>query len=568
MSSQRSIQLLPEHLIDQIKAGEVIERPSALLKEILENAIDAQASEVDIHLVEGGLELIYVQDNGHGMNFDQLPLAFARHATSKIGHFDDLYKLHSYGFRGEALASAAAVSKLTCFSNPQENPSLGGKILIHAGVQQSHTPYEDLSPGTKIYIRDLFYNTPARLKFVRSQTAEKNSLKKIIQAFLLAHPFVKFTVKWDDKAKIIYPARTPETIVERMKQVLNSKDLTSLSREYDDYKIRVYLSYESFKGHAGRSQLLFANERLFFDKSLSQLLLRSTEGLWPPGESGHILVFLNIPAEAIDVNVHPNKTQIKFFQSSLVYSLISGTIKSHVEAKRPSIQKDSTQQTQSLFAASSLLERSDAFRETPYEVEEQFNFSSVLDKPIQAQDWDLVVVSRSYFLFQFNQQWFVGDLRVALGRFLASLYKKNLPLRDKDISPLLISEPFKCLKDKIRDHIPLLQSKGFDLDFLDSETIVLRAIPSFLDFNSKRFFVGQMLLFFSNSFKKDGETLFNDFIENNYPLEETINQNLKIDLSAWLQEAVWEHLENKTLIPLDDYHLKTLFALVQNKKTT
>jgi DNA mismatch repair protein MutL len=565
MSSQRSIQLLPEHLIDQIKAGEVIERPSALLKELLENSVDANSSEIDIHIIEGGLELILVQDNGQGMEYDQLPMAFARHATSKIEHFDDLYRLHSYGFRGEALASAAAVSKLTCFSSPRDNPRQGGKILFEAGVQQSHTPYEDSTSGTKIYIRDLFYNTPARLKFVRSQAAEKNSLKKIIQAFLLAHPTIQFTVKWDDKAKMIYPAQTQESVIERMKQVLGSKSLIELNREYEDYKIQVYLSQESFKGHAGRSQLLFANHRLFFDKSLSQLLLRATEGLWETGESGHILVFLDVPAQTIDVNVHPNKTQVKFFQSSLVYSLISGTLKSHLEKQQLKKREVLPDQSQNLFRTDDLVTHSQAFIETPYNDQEQFHFSSVLDQVVPDKDWDIIRLSRFYFLFHFNQQWLVGDLPMAMGRMLFDMYKNKSQLSDKEISPLLISEPFKCLKDKIERHCSFLQTRGFDLDFLDKETIVLRAIPNFLDFNSKRFFVGEMLRFFAQSPKRESAALFDDFILNHYPIEDQLSQNIKADLSNWLQEAFWVHLENKVLIPLDDFHLKKLFTASQDK---
>lgn len=568
MPHHRSIQLLPEHLIDQIKAGEVIERPSALLKELLENAIDAKPQSIDIHLVDGGLELIYVQDDGHGMNFHELPMAFARHATSKIHHFDDLYRLHSYGFRGEALASAAAVSKLTCFSTPIENPTQGGKIVFESGLQQSHTPYEESVSGTKIYIRELFYNTPARLKFVRSQAAEKNSLKKIIQAFLLAHPLIQFSVKWDDKPKSIYPAKSPESAIERMNQVLGTKNLIELNKEYENYKIKIYLSQESSKGHAGRSQLLFANHRLFFDKSLSQLLLRSTETLWPAGESGNILVFLDVPAESIDVNVHPNKTQIKFFQSSLIYSLISGTLKSYCDEKKITHTHAETPQTQSFFETPNLLHSSQEFSETPYFEEEQYQFSSVLDRPLQAPEWDLINISRSYFLFKHNHQWLVGNLPWALGRQFLDQYQNKLPLTERDISSLLISEPFKCRKDQLEKYCSFFQSRGFDVDFLDQDTLVLRAIPSFLDFSSKRFFVGEMLGYFSQSKIKDGQKIFEDFILNHYPLEDKLSDQLKLSLSQWLQAGYWEHIENKTLIPLDDFHLKSLFSLVQNKTTS
>src|SRR5690554_5125892 len=179
------IQLLPEHLIDQIKAGEVIERPSTLLKELLENSVDANASAIEVEIVGNGLDLLSVKDNGKGIPFEQLDLAFCRHATSKIERFEDIYNLFTYGFRGEALASISAVSKMTCVSNPAGEPE--STIKIHGGetlaIDRDNEPEE--SSGTKMFVRDLFYNTPARMKFIQSKTSEKNQLKKIVNAFLL-----------------------------------------------------------------------------------------------------------------------------------------------------------------------------------------------------------------------------------------------------------------------------------------------------------------------------------------------------------------------------------------------
>jgi len=166
-----NIKLLPEHLIDQIKAGEVIERPASIVKEVIENAIDAGATQIDVHIENNGMDLISIKDNGHGMSIDDLPYAFCRHATSKISRFEDIYSLHSFGFRGEALASLASVGRVSCVSVPRANTENGGKIEIHGGKEISRVPYKGGAPGTSLYVKDLFFNTPVRMKFIRSSSS-------------------------------------------------------------------------------------------------------------------------------------------------------------------------------------------------------------------------------------------------------------------------------------------------------------------------------------------------------------------------------------------------------------
>ena len=206
-----------EHLIDQIKAGEVVERPASLLKELIENSIDAGSTKIDIHIIDNGMELIFVKDNGKGMSFDDLPLAFHRHATSKIQKFEDLYQLHSFGFRGEALASIASTARVTCISSPNDGRK-SGRIVIHGGEQKSLTESEESQHGTSFYIKDLFFNTPARLKFIRSANSERVALKRIINSFILANPSVTFSVKWDNKEKSFFPSVSKENINSRIKK--------------------------------------------------------------------------------------------------------------------------------------------------------------------------------------------------------------------------------------------------------------------------------------------------------------------------------------------------------------
>jgi len=190
-----SIEILPEHIIDQIKAGEVLERPASLIKELIENSLDAGSTEIHLHLIENGMDLLSIEDNGHGMTFKNLPYAFLRHATSKLKTFEDIYRLHSFGFRGEALASVASSARLTCTTQPQDLSLEGGKITINGGHTELLIAQRSSTPGTSIFIKDLFFNTPARLKFIKSKTSEKSALKKIIYSFVLSNPQVTFTIK-------------------------------------------------------------------------------------------------------------------------------------------------------------------------------------------------------------------------------------------------------------------------------------------------------------------------------------------------------------------------------------
>ena len=214
------IKFLPEHLIDQIKAGEIAEGPAAILKELLENSIDAKAQTIRVNIVNNGLDVIHIEDDGIGMTMEELPRAFSRHATSKLDSFEKLYSLLTYGFRGEALASVASISRITCSSVPREDPLAGGVLEISGGVQNKVLPYRrDGSSGTAITVCDLFYNTPARLKFIRGKNAERNALKRVIYSTVLANPTVAFSFRWDGKERENFAAAKEEEEIRRVAQV-------------------------------------------------------------------------------------------------------------------------------------------------------------------------------------------------------------------------------------------------------------------------------------------------------------------------------------------------------------
>lgn len=491
----KKIQLLPEHLIDQIKAGEVIERPASLIKEIIENSIDAGPTQIDLHLINGGIDLISIVDNGQGMSFEDLPYAFCRHATSKIEHFEDLYKLSSFGFRGEALASISSIARVTCTSTPKNDPEAGGKIIIHGGETLTHAKQRGLAVGTSLYIKDLFYNTPARLKFIKSQISEKNALQRIIQSFIISTPQIGFSIKWDDADKDFYPA-TGDDYNKRIGQVFhkNKKQaaLFEFHAEYEGHKISAYLNQASSRGNSYKKQFLFANHRLFTDKQIHQTVIRNCEGLYPPGEMGHYCIFIDVPPNLIDVNVHPNKTQIKFFKLPVITALLSSELKklkqirTNAEMDLP-IYTDSTnslsdQDNHSFQSYSQGLSQSDALSLSPYKNErtnstEQLTkeSSELIASPLQQYRDE----GTTFLIYKYQ---FMSD-------FLESLAS------DKDLNefiPLLISSPINIaqIQSEKREEkiLNALLKMGLQLERIDEKSLVLRSYHcAFQDFPIESF---------------------------------------------------------------------------------
>lgn len=530
------IEILPEHIIDQIKAGEVLERPASLVKELLENSLDANATDINIHLIENGLDLLSIEDNGHGMSFENLPYAFLRHATSKLKNYDDLFHLKSFGFRGEALASVAASSRLTCTTQPQDLTSNGGKIIIHGGAQDLLIPYNSNSYGTSIYIKDLFYNTPARLKFIKSKTSERSALKKMLYAFILSNPTVNFGVKWDEKEREIFKSVNKSESIKRIEQVFFSKtstETTSLiwqaNEEYENYKVEIFFTPKTYSTPQYRHHYLFANNRFFQDKSIHQALLRTLEPLWHYGESGHYILKITAPSEEIDVNVHPNKTQIKFLKSDIIYSLL-------VSGLRSAIKKNSTSPTTNLKPASTKQENFftreenqtyDLMNMGKNEVEEfstlsnnSFNFSSTQTSSI------LGVLFKNTILLKLEDQFYIADLKKVMARYL-SFSLSNFKEKEETAGPLLISEPFKIARGKIDKHFEDLKNLGFEIDRLNNEVLALRTLPRFIPQSLLRAATECLLEYFEQSKTKFFEASdFNKFVEENWPKMENLSPHI------------------------------------------
>lgn len=471
-SAPRHIRLLPEHLIDQIKAGEVIERPANVLKELLENALDAKADKIDIEIKDNGLSLLRVSDNGVGIRASELELAFGRHATSKIENFEDLYRLSTYGFRGEALPSIASISKLECVSWTAREP-VGGSIRFEGGraggihqVGKSGTQH-----GTTMTVQDLFFNTPARLKFMQSATSEKNWLKKFFYAVVLSHPHITFTLQWDDEERLIYPKC--DTHQERLLQLFKrgARDkltMVEATREWQGLRCHI-LSVQTAGARAdGPIEHVTVNGRPVLDKAYGRVCQQVLDkhGF---SEMPSLMINLQVPAQLVDVNVHPNKTLVKFHQISDVLSLVTATLRETLPTNRFETAPAAVLPMQEMPARSHDLERdrAESYGQHLFRMQEGHFVSEENADALRL----LATQSGPYFLWQYPGSEYPLYID---GRKLLSIWVTTQPPADS--TPLLVSHPLR-IKNLSSDRMEKLKSWGFEIDELEPGFLVVREIP-------------------------------------------------------------------------------------------
>ncbi|CKK69070.1 DNA mismatch repair endonuclease MutL [Neisseria meningitidis] len=318
------IAALPDHLVNQIAAGEVVERPANALKEIVENSIDAGATAIDVELDGGGIRLIRVSDNGSGIHPDDIELALHRHATSKIKTLNDLEHVASMGFRGEGLASIASVSRLTLTSR-QEDSSHATQVKAEDGKLSSPTAAAH-PVGTTIEAAELFFNTPARRKFLKSENTEYAHCATMIELLALAHPHIAFSLKRDGKQVFKLPA---QSLHERIAAIVGD-DFQTASLEIDSGSgaLRLYgaIAKPTFAKGKTDKQYCFVNHRFVRDKVMLHAVKQAYRDVLHNALTPAFVLFLDLPPEAVDVNVHPTKTEIRFRDSQQVHQLVFHTL--------------------------------------------------------------------------------------------------------------------------------------------------------------------------------------------------------------------------------------------------
>ena len=329
------IQILPLDVINQIAAGEVVERPAHLVKELIENSLDASCTEIHIEILAGGRG-IKISDNGSGIDKTDLYLATTRHATSKIQQTNDLWNLSTFGFRGEALASAAAVSKLTLSSRKNKSES-AWQIQSDFG-KMSEPMISSRNQGTEIIIADLFENVPARLKFLKSDASENAQIRNVIKAMALSNFQVEFKMIESGKLDLYFPKR--EVQIDRVREVLNCQKLFTNVAHREKYKTTAYFSSPQDVAKTSKNIWIFAQGRWVQDRGLQAAVMEAYRNLLMHGEYPNAFIYLECDPADIDVNIHPTKSQVKFQSPSLAFRSVQASVRDGLETA-PWVPKNS-----------------------------------------------------------------------------------------------------------------------------------------------------------------------------------------------------------------------------------
>jgi DNA mismatch repair protein MutL len=503
-----SIEILSQEVINQIAAGEVLERPANLVKELIENSIDANATEIEVDLDLGG-RYIKIQDNGQGMDKKDLLLALGRHSTSKIRKFADLWSLKTYGFRGEALASTAAVSQMQIVTRPQKN-SQAFQISSQFG-KQSDIHEVSGNPGTQIIVEELFTNVPARLKFLKSDAAEVTQITKVIKAFALTHPEITFRLKQKGVLRMFYPKT--ESYLERAKLILETPELYEAVKEFSNIKARVIFSSPQAVNKTAQNLWIFAQKRWIQDRGIQRAILDSYRNLLMHGEYPYCVVFLECDPQTIDVNIHPTKSQVKFQDASQAFRVVHNTLREALEkgpwlknlfqdqpaAVQTAVENFSFENAQNLYQPQSYLgggEKDHEFSQTVYQ-QKAYNFeathseSPAMRGPTQSLEvssnplWGSLQVlgqlNLTYILAQSRQALFLVDQhaaheRVAFERLMKSFKEKKFEVQNFLLPLQMDLEPDRL--EVLLALSPQLKEIGLEIEAAGPLTISVNSAPA------------------------------------------------------------------------------------------
>lgn len=319
------IQLLPDHVANQIAAGEVVQRPASVVKELLENAVDAKASDIKLIVKEAGKTLVQVIDNGLGMNTTDARLCFERHATSKIRLAEDLFDLHTKGFRGEALASIAAIAHVE-MKTKQDQEEFGNHIVVE-GSKLVSQEVAVLPKGTSFAVKNLFFNIPARRNFLKSETVEFRHVMDEFQRVALAHPSISFTLIHNGSELYQLPSSNMRQRIVSIFGGKTNEKLVPVAEETELLKITGFIGKPEFAKKSRGEQFFFVNDRYIKSPYLHHAIMNAYDGLLKEGNQPSYFLFLQVPPHTIDINIHPTKTEIKFDDEHSLYAILRSAVK-------------------------------------------------------------------------------------------------------------------------------------------------------------------------------------------------------------------------------------------------
>lgn len=498
---------MPEELAAMIAAGEVVERPASVVKELVENAIDAGASKIQVELEEGGMKSIRVVDNGEGIEPSQVPLVFRRHATSKITSFDDLFRLETLGFRGEAMYSIAAVSRVELLTRTWDGQA-GTRCIIEGGqVQEIIDAGSPL--GTSVRVKDLFFATPARKKFLKQPSTEQARCLEAVTRLALANPGVAFQVRAN--GRLVMNLQSVESAMDRV-QLLRGDDFRKEALSIDAARQGLYLrgaiSPPTLTRSSARDITWFVNGRPLRDTMLNQAVMAAYRSLMEPKRYPLAVLFLEVPGEEVDVNVHPAKLEVRFRQPGDVFRVISGILAERLAASagRDVVIPD----TPDRYLRQPLPGRDRGVQESfpRYHVETDakriyapagppgFRESTPGDGRADRGNWSEPEPERArffsdlrylgsaaglYLVFSGSDGLVILDQHAAHERILFEKLKSAGPDPATVSQQLLIPEIIDMAPDSfalLMEVLPILRESGFDMEPYGANTLSVRAVPA------------------------------------------------------------------------------------------
>ena len=505
----RRIVVLSEEIANQIAAGEVVERPASIVKELVENSIDAGALDVRVELEKGGCQSIRIVDNGAGIEHEDVALVFERHATSKISKLADIYHVDSFGFRGEAMASIASIARVEMLTRRPDDME-GTKAVAQAGGISEISP-AGLPAGTQITVTELFANVPARRKFLKTEATEQSACLDAITRLALAHPEVRFSATADGRD--VFAAPAAKDVSDRVAMVMGNdftRHCLEVREQNENVRLKGFISTPEFTKYNSKSIYLFVNSRFIRDNSMTHAVLAAYRQVIEPRRYPAAVLFLEVSGEDVDINVHPAKLEVRFRHAREIYDLVSKTVALVLAGARTSQDafayrltprettsvssgfwrpKDSSyvaERPDGTYSRQNLRQAidDDLFTRTgnPSDVPSHIEDISCGENIIFANRKYLGQFAGTYLVFSAPDGVMLLDQHAAHERII--LERLKAANSEKVISqPLLMPEVVSLTPAQIslfEDALPLLREIGMDLEIFGRDAIVVKAMPASL----------------------------------------------------------------------------------------